>query len=87
MQVNLHTEALESCRAVLKEDPENVKALFRAGKVRYTNKRGEVHTASLAVTSYRRNLMEQDCESWWAYFVPHTECWFSENHKTDWYCN
>ena len=36
MQANFFKEALESCQAVLKQDPDNVKALFRAGKVSYT---------------------------------------------------
>lgn len=33
-QVELFTEVLESCANVLKKDPDNVKALFRSGKVR-----------------------------------------------------
>ena len=32
-QVELFKEVLESCGNVLKKDPDNVKALFRSGKV------------------------------------------------------
>lgn len=43
MQANLFKEALESCQAVLKEDPDNVKALFRTGKVSQTTSDHKMH--------------------------------------------
>ena len=40
LQLDENQEALKACQSVLKYDPNNVKALFRCGKVRETS--GEV---------------------------------------------
>ena len=47
--MELHKPALESCEKVLKEDPDNVKALFRAGKVDF---RKQKFNCSLQLNEY-----------------------------------